>query len=86
MKKILKLSVLTLFLHSLIMLLYRNFNCRFDHVPGVAPLSNFQIGISIQTKLRVRFSQFYALRDKSLYFPQIHIIIIYIYNTQNVCV
>jgi hypothetical protein len=33
--------VLTLFLHKLIMLLHRNLNCRFDHVPGLAPLSNF---------------------------------------------
>jgi hypothetical protein len=30
--------VLTLFLHELIILFHRNFNCRFDHVPGLAPL------------------------------------------------
>jgi hypothetical protein len=33
--------VLTLFLHSLIMLLHRNFNCRFHYVQGLAPLINF---------------------------------------------
>jgi hypothetical protein len=39
--------VLTLFLRSLIMLLHRNFNCRFDHVLGLAPLSNFPKIISL---------------------------------------
>jgi hypothetical protein len=41
MKKILKFEVLTLFLHELIMLLYRNFNCRFHHVPGLAHSETF---------------------------------------------
>ncbi len=47
MKKILKFEVLTLFLHELITLLHQNFNCRFDHVPGLAPLSNFPKIISL---------------------------------------
>ncbi len=35
------------FSHSLIMLLHRNFNCRFHHVPDLAPLWNFPKIISL---------------------------------------
>ncbi len=49
--------VLTLFLHELIMLLHRNFNCRFDHVSGLAPLSNFPKIISLFLSIFERNSE-----------------------------
>jgi hypothetical protein len=40
-KKILKFEVLILFSHSLMMPSYKNFNRRFNLVPGLAPHRNF---------------------------------------------
>jgi hypothetical protein len=39
--KILKFEVLIPFSHHLMMLFHQNFNRRFHHVPGLAPLRNF---------------------------------------------
>jgi hypothetical protein len=57
--------VLTLFLHSLIILLHRNFNCRFDHVPDLAPFSNFPKIIPLFLPIFERNPEKKIMRDGS---------------------